>query len=97
MPKRWYDSEATISLAVSMLKNATPDMQDSVCNLMEQKFKEMDIQKNDKFIMFKVFDKRWYDEKENIYNLLETLRNCSAADKRKCAACIIDHLCKINE
>ena len=97
MPKRWYDSEATMSLAVSMLKNATSDMQDSVCNLMEQKFTEMNIQRNEKFIMFKVFDKRWYDEKENIYNLLETIRLCSAVDKRKCAACIIDHLCKINE
>lgn len=97
MPKRWYDTEATLSLAVSMLKNATPDMQDSVCKLMDIKFKEMDIQKSDKFIVFKVFDKRWYDEKENVYNLLETIRNCTKPIQRKLAVCIIDHICAIAE
>ena len=97
MPKRWYDTEATLSLAVSMLKNATSDIQDSVCKLMDVKFKEMNIEKNEKFIMFKVFDRRWYDEKENVYNLLETIRICDGEIQRKLAICIIDHICAINE
>lgn len=97
MPKRWYDTEATLSLAVSMLKNATSDIQDSVCALMDLKFNEMKISRNEKFIMFKVFDKRWYDEKENVYNLLETIRNCDKETQRKLAVSIIDHICSINQ
>ena len=97
MPKRWYDSEATLSLAVSMLKNATPDIQDSVCLLMDKKFEDFSISRTEKFIVFKVFDKRWYDEKENVYNLLETIRNCDEQMQRKLAVCIIDHICNINQ
>ena len=97
MPKRWYDTESTISLAVSMLKNATPDMQESVCNLIDLKFRELGIEKTDKFIVFKVFDKRWYDENEDVYNMLETIRGCEDSVRRKLAVCIIDHLCSINE
>ena len=75
MPKRWYDTEPTLSLAVSMLKNATVDKQNSVCELIKNKFQEMGIKPTEKFIVFKIFDKRWYDEKENLYNLLENFDN----------------------
>ena len=95
MPKRWYDTEPTISLAISMLKNATSDKQDSVCELVKIKFEEMGISKTEKFIVFKMFDKRWYDEKENLYNVLETLRCCDEEIRRKIALCIIDHLCNL--
>ena len=97
MPKRWYDTEPTLSLAVSMLKNATSDIQDSVCSLMDMKLNELNISRTEKFIVFKVFDKRWYDEKENVYNLLETIRNCDEEVRRKLAVCIIDHICNINQ
>ena len=95
MPKRWYDTEPTLSLAISMLKNANEEKQDSVCALLKAKFKEMGIKQNDKFIVFKMFDKRWYDEKENIYNILETLRCCDEETRRKVSLCIIDHLCHL--
>ena len=54
MPKRWYDTEPTLSLAISMLKNANEEKQDSVCALLKTKFKEMGIKQNDKFIVFKI-------------------------------------------
>ena len=96
MPKRWYDTEPTLSLAVSMLKNATPDKQDSVCELVQKKFKEMGIkQQTETFIVFKFFNKRWYDEKENLYGILETLRCCNEEQRRTIALCIIDHLCNL--
>ena len=95
MPKRWYDIESTLSLAISMLKNATEDKQNSVCELVKNKFNELGIVKTDKFVVFKVFDKRWYDEKEEIYNLLETLRCCDEETRRKIALIIIDHLCNL--
>jgi len=95
MQKRWYDTESTISLAISMLRNSTPDLQDSTCQLLEKKFEEMGIKKSEKFIVFKVFDKRWYDEKENIYNALETIRCCDGETRRKLAVCIIEHLCDL--
>jgi len=95
MPKRWYDIEPTLSLAVSMLKNATEDKQDSTCELVNIKFQEMGIKQNEKFIVFKMFDKRWYDEKENIYNLLENIRCCDEETRKKIALCIIDHLCNL--
>ena len=95
MSKRWYDSETTVSLAVSMLKNAAPDIQDSVCEFVTELFKKKDIKTNDKFIVFKMFDKRWYDEKENLYNVLETLRCCSDSEKREISLSIINHLCNI--
>ena len=80
-----------------MLKNATSDIQDSVCSLMDMKFEELKISRTEKFIVFKVFDQRWYDEKENVYNLLETIRNCDDEVRRKLAVCIIDHICNINQ
>ncbi len=95
MPKRWYDTEPTLSLAISMLKNASEDKQDSVCELVQKKFDEMNIKPNEKFVVFRIFDKRWYDEKENLYNLLETLRCCNAENRRAIALCIIDHLCNL--
>ena len=95
MPKRWYDTEPTLSLAVSMLKNATEEKQDSVCELMKIKFAELGIKPVQKFLVFKMFDKRWYDEKENLYNLLENIRCCEEADRRKIALIIIDHLCNL--
>ncbi len=97
MPKRWYDTEATLSLAISMLKNASEDIQASVCSLMDMKFEELKITRTEKFIVFKVFDKRWYDENENVYNLLETIRNCDSETQRKLAISIIDHICNISQ
>ena len=95
MSKRWYDSETTLSLAISMLKNATPDMQDSVCEFVTKLFEKKDIKPSDKFIVFKMFDKRWYDEKENLYVVLETLRCCTDSERREIALSIINHLCNI--
>ena len=95
MPKRWYDKEATLSLAISMLKNASLDIQESTCELLTQKFNKMGIKKSSKFIVFKMFDKRWYDERESVYNVLETIRCCNATQRKKIALCIIDHLCEI--
>jgi len=95
MPKRWYDIDSTLSLAVSMLKNASEENQDSVCKFINEKFEELNIQKQDKFIAFKFFNKRWYDERENVYNLLENLRCCNDEDRRTLALAIINHLCDI--
>ena len=36
MPKRWYDIDSTLSLAVSMLKNASEENQDSVCKFINE-------------------------------------------------------------
>lgn len=96
MPKRWYDKESTMSLAISMLKNATLDIQESTCELLNKKFAEMGIKKSNKFIVFKMFDKRWYDERESIYNALETIRCCNASQRKKIAVYIIDHLCDVS-
>ena len=95
MPKRWYDTDPTLSLAVSMLKNADDEKQNSVCEVTQNKIKEMGIKTGDKFTVFKIFDKRWYDEKENLYNLLETIRCCDEDEKREIAIFIIDYLCNL--
>ncbi len=95
MQKRWYDTDSTMSLAISMLKNATEDKQNSVCKLIEKKAKELNINNTEKPILFKVFDKRWYDEKENVYNAMEIIRCSSVENKRILALAIIDHLCNL--
>ena len=95
MPKRWYDTDPTLSLAISMLKNADDEKQNSVCEVTQNKIKELGINSDEKFVIFKIFDKRWYDEKENLYNLLETIRCCSEEDKRTIAIFIIDYLCNL--
>jgi len=95
MPKRWYDENPTVSLAISMLKNATEDNQDSVCEYINKKFKDIIGVKSEKFVLFKTFNKRWYDSRESVYNLLEDMRCCSDETKREIAIAIIDHLCNI--
>lgn len=95
MPKRWYDTDQTLSLALSMLKNASTEKQDAVCAIIAKKFEELNIQPTEKSMVFKIFDKRWYDERENLYNLLENIRCCSPQDRRQIALSIIDSLCNL--
>lgn len=91
-PKRWYDIDPTVSLAVSLMKNSDESKQKECAAFIIKRLKELNVKKTSKFIVFKVFEKRWYDEIEEVYNALEYLRNANLKTQKEVSVEIINNL-----
>ena len=91
--KRWYDEEATMSLAVSMLKSINEEKKILITKEINEWLDKEQFPVIKEFVLFKVFTSRWYDEDELLYNLLERIRCCEDIHKQDIAVKIIDTLC----
>jgi len=78
--KRWYDNEPTVSLLISLIKNAEADVQNKISNFIIKKAQEAGTELESD--MFREFKRRWYDYDETTYNSIEYLR-CSTIETRK--------------
>lgn len=90
---RWYDKDPTVSLAISFLRNANTSLQEDASLFIINKSKELGAISNSKRRPFKIFNRRWYDSSEKLYNAIETLREAREDIQKSIAVELIDFLC----
>ena len=76
MNKRWYDIDPTVSLAVSLMRNANIMAQYKCANLIIQKSKDNGIDLSDNILSdaFNYVLRRWYDTDQKIAESFEYLK-----------------------
>ena len=76
MNKRWYDVDPTVSLAVSLMRNADILTQYKCADLIVQKSKENGIDLSENIITdaFNYVLRRWYDTNQKIAEAFEYLK-----------------------
>lgn len=76
MQKRWYDVDPTVSLAVSLMRNANIMTQYKCADLIVKKSKErgLDLSENILTDAFNYVLRRWYDTDQKIAESFEYLK-----------------------
>ena len=76
MNKRWYDLDPTVSLAVSLMRNANIMSQYKCADLIIEKSKENGIDVSENIITdaFNYVLRRWYDTDQRIAESFEYLK-----------------------
>lgn len=76
MNKRWYDIDPTVSLAVSLMRNANLITQYKCADLIVQRSKEngIDLSENILTDAFNYVLRRWYDTDQKIAESFEYLK-----------------------
>ncbi len=76
MHKRWYDIDPTVSLAVSLMRNASIMVQYDCADLIVSKSKENGIDLADNILTdaFTYVLRRWYDTDQKIAESFEYLK-----------------------
>lgn len=91
--QRWYDKEPTLSLAVSLLRNAKDGTRSLCADMIISFAKDLGVQiPNDIFSNFNYVLKRWYDEDKKLSEALEYLKNSPDELKREIAYKMIEFL-----
>ena len=76
MNKRWYDIDPTVSLAVSLMRNANIMAQYKCADLIVKKSKDNGVDLSEKIITdaFNYVLRRWYDTDQKIAESFEYLK-----------------------
>lgn len=91
--KRWYDLEPTVSLAISLLRNANDDLRLKCAEFIISYAKDFGILlPNDVFANFNYVLKRWYDEEKLLSEAMEYIRISPSEFKREISYKIIEFL-----
>lgn len=90
---RWYDHNPTVSLAVSVLRNAKPASQEKAATfIIEQaKSKGVKLEKATNDIIGNL-TRRWYDRDEVVFNAFEYLKIANDETQKELALELIDYL-----
>ncbi len=74
--QRWYDLEPTMSLAVSLMHDATPEQQTECAKMIIKKANDFNIfiEKNKLEDAFNYFCKRWYDRDKELADAFQYLK-----------------------
>ena len=90
---RWYDLEPTLSLAVSLMRNAKAETRSKCAELIISLAKDFGVVlPNDIFANFNYVLKRWYDEDALLSEAFEYLRLSPEELKKEIAFKIIAFL-----
>lgn len=91
MHKRWYDIDPTVSLAVSLIRNASEHSQGECAEFMIDYAKRVGItlKNNGLNDAFNYLKKRWYDQDEKISEAFEYLENSPLDVQREIALEVI--------
>lgn len=96
--KRWYDKDATVSLAVSILRNTTHTNQALTADFIIKQAKDQNISvKKEHPTTLKALFRRWYDQNDRVAQSLDYLRCAPDELQKKMALEIIDFLYKLDE
>ncbi|EKE04541.1 MAG: hypothetical protein ACD_20C00051G0007 [uncultured bacterium] len=95
--KRWYDLDPTVSLAVSILRNASAKDQLLVADQIIEKSKAHNIPV-EKILTEKpgILTRRWYDFEEDVFHALECLRVSPPEVQKVLAVEIVNYLCNLD-
>ena len=94
MNKRWYDIDPTVSLAVSLMRNANIMSQYKCADLIVNKSKEqgLDLSENILTDAFNYVLRRWYDTDQKIAESFEYLKQMPDDMQKETALEIINLL-----
>ncbi|MFA6989865.1 MAG: hypothetical protein WC197_07330 [Candidatus Gastranaerophilaceae bacterium] len=95
--KRWYDADPTISLAVSIIRNASENDQEALANFIIETAREHGItviKETDSFLSF--IKNRWYDSNDKLHEALECLKLAPKDLQINMAIDAISYLCTID-
>lgn len=92
--RRWYDEDATVSLAVSLLENADISKQIKCSEFIKEKAHSFNIyiEQNKLEDAFNYFCKRWYDEDKEVADSFEYLKLMPFELQKETALEIIEKL-----
>ena len=94
MHKRWYDVDPTVSLAVSLMRNANIMTQYKCADLIVQKSKDNGIDLADNILAdaFTYVLRRWYDTDQKIAESFEYLKSLPQEIQKEVALDLINLL-----
>ena len=94
MYKRWYDVDPTVSLAVSLMRNANVVTQYKCADLIVKKSKDNGIDLADNILTdaFNYVLRRWYDTDQKIAESFEYLKSLPIEIQKEVALDIINLL-----
>lgn len=96
MKNRWYDKEPTLSLAVSLMKNESVNIQVACAQRITDRALDMGVTRTSNLLdAFNYVLHRWYDTDERIAEAFEYLKAASDDERKEIAIDIIDYLQKI--
>lgn len=95
--KRWYDTNATYSLAVDLLAKANEKIQLYLANYIIEEAKNRGVTLScDKKEDFNYVWKRWQDKDEKLFMAMEYFKSLEADAKKQVALEIIEIMKKLN-
>lgn len=95
---RWYDVDPTLSLAVSLMRNAEKDKQINAAGFVIESAQKKKIKINQKFLnLFKTFSRRWYDYHKTVSKAFQYLQNATEEQQKEIALELINYLYKIEQ
>lgn len=94
MHKRWYDVNPTVSLSVSLLRNANEDVQAKCADFIIDYAKQRDVklQSNTLNDAFNYFIKRWYDKDKRVAEAFEYFEAAPLEIKKEISLEVINFL-----
>ena len=94
MNKRWYDIDPTVSLAVSLMRNASIMTQYKCADLIVKHAKDNGIDMSDNIITdaFNYVLRRWYDTDQKIAEAFEYLKLMSDTMQKETALELINFI-----
>lgn len=95
MNNRWYDKDATVSLAVSLIKNSDKSVQIKCAELITTMAENMGVcRENNLLEAFNYVIMRWYDEEEQLSDAFDYLKKASDETRKQIAIDVIEFLQK---
>ncbi|MCQ2789420.1 MAG: hypothetical protein MJ229_03470 [bacterium] len=94
MHKRWYDVDSTISLAVSLIRNAETPLQEKCADYIINYAQEKGLQLKNNTLndTFNYILRRWYEQDEHIAQAFEYFENAPLDLQKEIALEVINIL-----
>ncbi len=94
MQKRWYDLDPTVSLAVSLMKNANDQTQLQCADYIISKAKSFGVKNKENALneAFTYILRRWYDKDKRIQEAFDYFKSAPSEVQREIALDLIEVL-----
>lgn len=93
MFKRWYDKDAALSLAISLIQSSTIEDRRACAEFIIRLCKEEGIELSHNFFESLQYQlKRWYDHEKILFEAFEYLKVSSVEVRKKVIVQVIDFL-----